>query len=481
VLWTATVVANIGSWMYSAASGWLMTSLNPSPLLVSLVQAATTLPMFLFALPAGALADILDRRRLLIAAEIAATVVSAIFALMVSLRLAAPANLLLFVFLIGVASALTAPAWQAIVPQLVPRRDLQAAVAANSAGFNVSRAIGPALGGVIIATIGIAAPFWLNALSNFGIIGALIWWRPRTEGDRNLPPERFVGALRAGFRYAANSSALRASLIRGAAFFVFASAYWALLPLLARNQIGGGPGLYGFLLGTIGAGAVGGAFALPWLKAKLGSEVLMASGSAGTALSMILFGLARDPGIALLASVLAGVGWIAVLATLNVSAQIALPEWVRGRGLSIYGTVMFGSLTLGSALWGAIAGLAGIATALLIAAVGLLLPIPLLQRWPPWIPRVCKKSGAFGEIRPSWPHSMRPSMQNSERMGQFSPRELRNCPTRCGQGLPHGQEGVRRVRTRDGKASVRAGNPGTGPRLDWRFHFSRHILIATRP
>ena len=172
-------------------------------------------------------------------------------------------------------------------------------MAANSAGFNVSRAVGPALGGVIIAALGIAAPFWLNALSNLGIIGALLWWRPAQTGARSLPAERFGGALRAGFRYAANNSALRATIIRGAAFFLFASAYWALLPLIARDRIAGGPDLYGFLLGTIGAGAVGGAFALPWLKAQLGSELLVELGSAGSALSMVLFGLARDPAIAL--------------------------------------------------------------------------------------------------------------------------------------------------------------------------------------
>ena len=220
VLWTATVVSNIGSWMYSAASGWLMTSLSHDPFIVSMVQVATALPMFLFALPAGALADIIDRRKLLIVAEIVATAVSAIFAAIVSFHLATPWNLLLFVFLIGAASALTGPAWQAIVPQLIPKKDLQAAVATNSVGFNVSRAVGPALGGVIIAGFGIAAPFWLNALSNLGIIAALVWWRPAATGARSLPAERFGGALRAGFRYAANNSALRTTMIRGAAFLI---------------------------------------------------------------------------------------------------------------------------------------------------------------------------------------------------------------------------------------------------------------------
>jgi len=170
VLWTATVIANIGTWMYNAASGWLMTSLNPDPFIVSMVQVATTLPIFLFAIPAGALADIIDKRKFLIAAEVLTTAVSAVFAAIVALQLTTPINLLLFTFLIGAAGAITAPAWQSIVPQLVPRQDLQPAIAANSVGFNVSRAVGPALGGLIVAWIGIAAPFWLNVASNLGIV-----------------------------------------------------------------------------------------------------------------------------------------------------------------------------------------------------------------------------------------------------------------------------------------------------------------------
>ena len=165
VLWTATVIANIGTWMYNAASGWLMTSLNPDPFVVSMVQVATTLPMFLFAVPAGALADIVDRRKFLIGAEVLTTAVSAVFAAIVALQLANPFNLLLFTFLIGAAGAITAPAWQSIVPQLVPKQDLQPAIAVNSVGFNISRAVGPALGGLIVAWIGIAAPFWLTTKS----------------------------------------------------------------------------------------------------------------------------------------------------------------------------------------------------------------------------------------------------------------------------------------------------------------------------
>jgi MFS family permease len=381
LLWTATVVSSIGGWMYSAASGWLMTGLNPDPFVVSMVQVATTLPLFFFALPAGALADILDRRKFLIGVQIAVTAVSAVFATIVWLGLVTPGNLLLFTFLTGVGGALTAPAWQAIVAQLVPKQDLSPAVAANSVGFNVSRAVGPALGCAVIAKVSIAAPFWFNAVSNLGIIGTLLWWHPPHQGNRHLPTERFGSAMRTGFRQARNNPPLRATLIRGAAILLFASAYWALLPLVAREQIAMGPDLYGFLLGAIGAGAVGGAFALPWLNERLGPDRLVAAGSVGTAVAMVLFGLARDSATALSASVIAGVSWIAILSSLNVSAQVAQPEWMRARGLAVYVTSFYGALALGSAVWGLVAGMFGLFAALIMAAAGALLAIPLTWRW----------------------------------------------------------------------------------------------------
>jgi MFS family permease len=398
VVWTATVIANIGTWMYNAASGWLMTSLNPDPLIVSLVQVATTLPIFLFAVPAGALADIVDKRRFLIIGEVAVTAVSALFAAIVSVGAATPGNLLLFTFLIGAVAAVTAPAWQSIVPQLVPKQELTPAVAANSVGFNVSRAVGPALGGMIVAVAGIAAPFWINAISNLAVIGALLWWRPPAERRRHLPVERFGSAIRTGFRFARNNPHLRATLIRSAAFFLFGSAYWALLPLVARERIAGGPDLYGYLLGAIGAGAVGGAFALPWLKRRLGPDRLMAAGTIGTGLATALFGVARDPAAGLAASVIAGMCWIAVLASLNVSAQVALPEWVRGRGLAIFMTVFFGTLTLGSVIWGQVAGMLGLPAAHFMAAAGALVAIPLTWRWK-------LQTGAAIDLTPSmhWP------------------------------------------------------------------------------
>jgi len=357
-----------------------MTELTTDPLLVSLVQVAMSLPMFLFALPAGAMTDIVDRRRYLIGVEITILVVTAIFATLVTFDLVTAPLLLGFMFVVATGSAFDAPAWQAIVPMLVPREDLQGAIAANSVGVNISRAIGPALSGVVTAAFGLAAPFWFDTCSNFATLGALTWWRPAKPRTRRLPAERLASAIRVGVRYARNNPALRATLVRAVAFFLFASAYWALLPLLARSQIGGGAEVYGVLLGAIGAGAVGGAFALPRLKARLGADRLAVAGTVGTAVALVLYALAHTAAVALVASLVAGACWIAAIFTFNVSAQLALPDWVRGRGLAIYVTVFFGALTIGSALWGEIAARLGLPVAHLLAALGALAGIPLTRR-----------------------------------------------------------------------------------------------------
>ena len=326
------------------------------------------------------------------------TVVAAVFAALVGFGLATPVNLLLFTLLLGAAGALTGPAWQAVVPQLVPKDELSPAIAANSVGVNISRAIGPALAGAFISAFGIASPFWLNAISNLGIVGALVWWR-EARGPRSLlPAERFGQAMLTGVRYARHNPHLRATLVRAVGSFLFASAYWALLPLLARQQIAGGPSLYGVLLGAIGAGAVCGAFFRPWLKAKLGADRLMAFGALGQTAAMTLYGFAHEPIAALLGSVIAGATWIASLATLSVSAQVALPDWVRGRGLAIYITVFFGCLTLGSAVWGEVAEWIGLPYAHFLAAAGAVLAIPLTWRWK-------LQTGAGIDLSPSmhWP------------------------------------------------------------------------------
>jgi MFS family permease len=358
-----------------------MTSLSTDPMAVSLVQVATSLPMFLFTLPAGALSDIIDTRRFLIVIEVAIVIVSAIFAAMVSFALVTPVSLLLTTALLSAGISLCTPALLAITPLLAPRKHLDSAIAANSVIYNISRAAGPALGGVIIAGLGIAAPFWIFGASTIGIIAALLWWRPPRRSAESLPTERLISAVRTGVRHVAHNRHLRATLIRALAFFPFASAYGALLPLVARNQMDQGPELYGVLLAALSGGSMAGSFALNGLKARLGPDRAVASGILATAFALILFGLAHTPLVAICACVVAGASWTIVLTSLYVSAQLALPDWVRGRGLAILLTTVFGAMTVGSAFWGHIAGVEGLEFTHFAAAAAVTLAIPLTWRW----------------------------------------------------------------------------------------------------
>ncbi len=400
VLWVATVLSNIGTWVHDVAAGWLMTSLSPSPLLVALVQTATSLPIFLFALPAGALADIVDRRHLLAGVQATLAVLAAALGLMVLAGWANPWLLLGVTFCMGTGTALIMPTWQAIVPSLVGRETLQQAVALNSVGINISRAIGPALAGLIITTIGIAVPFLINAASYLVVIAAVLWWRPPVASQRRLPPEHLFGGIRAGLRYAWASGPLRAALGRAVGFFVFASAYWALLPLVVRKLLAGDATLYGALLGCVGVGAVVCALLLPRLRGRLNPDHFVRLGTIGMAAVLIVVGLFGNRVVAAGASFVAGASWIAVLTSLNVSAQTALPDWVRARGLSIFVTAFFGSMSAGSVIWGQTASQLGLSPALLIAAAGALVAIPLTWRW--------RLHGARLDVTPAmhWPEPM---------------------------------------------------------------------------
>lgn len=371
MLWAATVVSQIGTWMNDVGAGWLMTTLAPSPVMVALVQAATTLPVFLFALPAGALADVVDRRRLLLAVNAAMAVTAAAMAAVVSAGAMTAPLLLAFTFLLGSGAAFIAPAWQAIVPGLVPRDQLMAAVSLNSVGINVSRAVGPALAGVLIVGVGLSAPFIANSLSFLGVMVALWLWRGEPKAAGGLPPEHVLPAMLAGLRFARRSPGLRRVIQRALAFFVFASAYWAMLPLIARDVLGGGSALYGVLLGCVGAGAVGGALLLPRLRARIEINRLVLFGGLATALSMAVLAVAGSAVAAAAAALLAGASWIACLSSFQVAAQGSLPNWVRARGLSLFLTAFFGAMAGGSLLWGVVAERAGVPFALLAAAAGL--------------------------------------------------------------------------------------------------------------
>jgi MFS family permease len=381
LLWTATLLSNIGTWMHDVSAAWLMTSLSSSPLVVSAVQAATTLAMALFALPAGAMADLFDRRKLLIGINLTKAALAVLLGVMTVAGVTEAWSLLAITFLMGVCAALAGPIFQSIVPSLVPREALRPAVALNAMGVNVARAIGPTIAGVVIVSSGVALSFFLNALSELIIIAALLLWKPAIVA-RKGDPERFVPAMVAGLRYAAHSAALKVVLWRAAAFFLAASAFWALLPLVARRMLGGDAALYGLMVGAVGFGAVAGALALPWLDRRFGAERLVRAGSGLMALVLALLALSPFRSGAIVASALAGVGWIMVLSSLSVAAQQALPDWVRGRGLALYGLVFFGAMTIGALGWGGLAALTTIPVALLGAAALMLAGIAFMRPKP---------------------------------------------------------------------------------------------------
>ena len=380
-IWTASTILNIGTAMFDTGSAWLMTSLNADPIAVSLVQVAASLPIVLFTLPAGALADIIDSRRILIIVEIAILVAIATFAALVSFSVATPGVLLLTIFLLSAGLSLTAPAWLSITPLLVTTRELDSAIAANGVGYNIGRAVGPALAGLAIARFGIAAPFWLDGVGNLAIIAALLWWRSPWKRAERATAERLTSAVHTGLRYAVNSRNFRAILVRAVAFFLFACASWALLPLVARSQMTQGPECYGTLLSAIGAGAIGGSLALGRLKAKLGPDGLVGYGTLAAAFALVLLGLARNPVVAICASLVTGASWTMVVTSLYASAQVALPDWVRARGLAICLTVFFGAVTIGSMAWGRVAAVEGLPVAHFLAAAGAIVAIPLTWRW----------------------------------------------------------------------------------------------------
>lgn len=381
VLWVATVLGNVGTFMRDVASAWLVLDLSGSPGAVALVQAAGTLPIFLLAIPAGVLSDIMDRRRMLIAIQIALGCVSATLMLLAATGGASVATLVGLTFLGGVGAALMAPVWQSIVPELVPRAELKGAVALNSLGFNIARAIGPAAGGLILAGLGAAATYAADVLTYVAVVAALVWWRRAPDPDDALS-ERFGGALRAGLRFARASRPLHRVLLRAGLFFACASAVWALLPIIAGPILGGGPGFYGLLLGAVGAGAIGGAVLLPRLRERLGGDGVLLAGSAVTAAVMVALALGPPRWAAVPLLLVLGAAWIGVLTTLNAVTQAILPNWVRGRGLAIYLTVFNGAMTAGSLSWGALAEMVGVPVALWIGAVALLGIGLLLHRLP---------------------------------------------------------------------------------------------------
>ena len=379
VLWGATVMGNIGSFMRDVASAWLITDLSPSPTAVALIQTAATLPVFLLAIPAGVLSDILDRRRFLIFVQLMLAGVSLTLLVLSRTGALTVEYLIALTFIGGIGAALMGPTWQSIVPELVPREQLRNAVALNSLGVNIARAIGPATGGLILASFGAAVTYGADVLSYVFVIAALLWWR-RPAATSDALSENFLGAFRAGLRYARASRELHVVLLRAAVFFLFASAAWALLPLVARQMLGGSAGFYGVLMGAVGAGAIAGALLLPTLRARLGADGLVLAASLITVVVLGALVFAPPRWLAAVLMLLLGTGWIVALTTLNGVAQAVLPNWVRGRGLAVYLMVFNGAMAAGSLAWGLTAQAVGVPTALVISAAGLAVLALLFHR-----------------------------------------------------------------------------------------------------
>ncbi|MFX0546662.1 MFS transporter [Roseovarius sp. S1116L3] len=371
MLWIAALASNFGGLVQAVGAAWMMTSLTDSQSMVALVQSSVTLPIMIFSLLAGVFADNFDRRKVMLIAQSFMLAVSVVLAILAYEGWLSPWLLLGFTFLIGCGTALHNPSWQASMGDIVSREELSAAVSLNSMGFNLMRSIGPAAGGAIVAIAGAAAAFTVNALSYVGIITALWLWRPATP-QRRLPRERMGSAFSAGLRYVAMSPNLMKVILRGFVFGLSAVATLALLPLIVKDLLSGGAFVYGVMLGCFGLGAVGGALMNARLRARFQNERITQAAFVAFAVSSITLALSRHYVFSGAALLLAGGSWVLALSLFNVTIQLSTPRWVVGRALSLYQTGVFGGMAGGSWAWGAIAEMSGPDTAMLVAAVLLL-------------------------------------------------------------------------------------------------------------
>lgn len=379
-LWIATVASNVGTWMHDTAAAWLMTSLSTSTLMVALMQTATSLPVLFLALPAGALADIVDRRRLLLITQTWMLGAAVVLGLLTVAGAMTPWLLLFLTFTMGLGVALNTPAWQATTPDLVPPRELTEAVALNGIATNIARAIGPAIGGLLVAAVGSGGVFLINAVSFVAVVTVLWRWRKEPR-ESVMPAERVAGAMRAGVRYLRNAPAVRAVLIRCATFIVGASALWALLPVLARRELGLGAIGYGLLLGSLGVGAIVGGAVLGRLRHRFSTDRIVGVSTVAYAAATITLAWVRIVPVLCLALVICGFAWMAAMSLFNVSTQRASPDWARARMLSVYVLAFMGGMALGAAFWGVVATAFGLPIALTAATAVLLGGLMLTRRF----------------------------------------------------------------------------------------------------
>jgi MFS family permease len=383
--WIASTVSSVGTWMQDTAGTWLMTVLTTSPLLIALMQTAASLPVLFLGLLAGATADIYERRRLLIFWQSWMLVAVAVLAVLTFLGVITPVTLLLFTFLLNIGSAMNNPAWQAIVPELVPREEIPSAVTLNAASNNIARALGPALGGLMVAAFavphrGAGWVFALNSASFAGVIWILWRWRRKPIFKSALPAERIAGSVRSGLRYLRYAPDLQAPLLRAFLFTFFVSAVWSLLALVAKSDLHEGAMGYGILNGCLGLGAVIGATSLSRIRRRVDADTLLLWTGIYYIATLLVLALVKIPPVVIVALLGAGFAWTTTMSTLNVSVQLSVPAWVYARALGAYLMTFQGGLALGSVLWGAIAERSSTRVALLCAAAGLAASMPFVRR-----------------------------------------------------------------------------------------------------
>jgi len=379
MIWIANMASNIGTQIQSVGEKWQMAHLTTSPLLVALIETGTTLPVLLLGLSAGAIADIVDRRKLLITTQVFMLACAAALSGLTFLHQITPMVLLTMSFLIGTGSALSMPAFQAIVPELLDRESLVGGVALNSAGFNVSRAVGPAVGGLIVGLMGAGWAFCFNAVSFLAVVVALLAWNRRPP-SASLPGERFLGALKVGFRYARHSRPFQVILLRALGYSWFSGVIFSLLPALAIHDLKLGPGAFGGLMGCIGAGAVAGVFTLAPLRRRCNTNQILGGFSLLAALAQAVIAYVPHTPTVALCLVFAGMSWLGILSTINTAIQLSVPPWVKARAFGTYHTVWGGAMALGAAFWGVVAVHLGLRTAMALSAAGMLAALALLGR-----------------------------------------------------------------------------------------------------
>jgi len=384
--WTASLLSNTGGWMQDTAATWLMTALTTSPLLIALMQTAASLPVLLLGLPAGALADVFDRRRLLLFWQTWMLAAAVALSILTFAGHIGPWSLVLLTLSLNVGAAMNNPAWQAIVPELVPREELSPAISLNSAAFNLARAVGPAAGGLMMAAFATAwtgggAVFFVNAVSFLFVIVVLYRWKRTPLHTSELPGERFFGSIRAGLRYVGHAHAIRGILIRAFLVTSCVSAMWALLAVVAQSGLRHGALGYGLLNACIGAGAVGGALVLPRMRARLSPDRIVRDASLTFAVALLVLAFVHETPVVVVALLAAGFAWISTTASFNIAVQETVPAWVQARALGTYQMVFQGGLALGSAAWGFFAEKTSTPAALCLAALGLLAGLPLARRF----------------------------------------------------------------------------------------------------